>query len=87
MEQGRTKEEAFLSIEAVIQNNYYLDSAQIILCYNCQRQNTSRLIQCGVLLENITPQNIHKNKKKSHCSRFEPADFVLLYFFLFLNHT
>lgn len=63
-EQGRTKEGALLSIEAVIHDNYSLDSPQIILCYNCQRQNTSRLIPCGVLLEIITPQNIHKNTKK-----------------------
>lgn len=34
-----------------------LDSPEIILCYMCQRQNTSRLIQCGILLEIIT-QNI-----------------------------
>lgn len=83
MEQGRTKEEAFLSIEAVIQNNYYLDSAQIILCYNCQRQNTSRLIQCGVLLENITPQNIHKNKKKVTVADLSLQ--ILFYFIFFCS--
>lgn len=48
------------------------------LCSTRQRQNTSRLIHCGVSLEMITPQNIGTTEKKS-CSRFEPIDFLFCF--------